>query len=103
MRHHPRSLAGSSSSALLPVLRAWLALGLLALVLLPPARGFSQAIGWLPFWLVAAPLLMLALAEHRQMAVLVGALARRRRRLHARRPQARLLRGRAAQRGVRAA
>lgn len=35
----------------------WLALGLLLSAALPAARGYSVAIGWLWYWLIAAPLL----------------------------------------------
>lgn len=83
-----------AASPVAPLLRTWLALGLLALALVPPARGYSEWIGWLPFWLAAAPLLMLAVAEHAQVAALVRALVARRRRLRGRRPQARPLRAR---------
>jgi hypothetical protein len=42
-------------------LRAWLGLGLLAMLLLPAARGHAHWIGWLPYWLVGWPALALAL------------------------------------------
>jgi hypothetical protein len=42
-------------------LRTWLGLGLLAVLLLPAARGHSHWVGWLPFWLLAWPALALAL------------------------------------------
>ena len=96
MTRHTAAIA--VSAPLTTAIRTWLALGLAALALLPAARGHSLLLGWLPFWLVLAPLLMLAVAEHRQMAAMLRALAVRRRRLHARRPQARLLRTRRAQR-----
>jgi len=35
----------------------WLALGVLLSVAIPSARGYSTAIGWLWYWLIAAPLL----------------------------------------------
>jgi hypothetical protein len=37
-------------------LRAAVAFGLFAVLLLPAGRGYSQAVGWLPLWLVAMPL-----------------------------------------------
>ena len=37
-------------------LRFAIALGLFAALLLPAGRGYSQALGWLPLWLVAMPL-----------------------------------------------
>lgn len=36
--------------------RAAVAFGLFAVLLLPAGRGYSQALGWLPLWLVAMPL-----------------------------------------------
>lgn len=41
------------------VLTQWLILGLLACVALPAARGYSQWIGWLWYWLLAAPAIAL--------------------------------------------
>jgi hypothetical protein len=63
----------------------WLGLGLLAVALVPAARGQSALIGYLPFWLVLAPASAL-LAVHRHAlaaawrAHLVRATPRRRRR-----------------------
>ena len=37
-------------------LRYFIAIGVTLLVLLPAARGFSAAVGWLPLWLLAMPL-----------------------------------------------
>lgn len=37
------------------LLTGWISLGLLALLMLPAARGFNEWIGWLPFWLLLAP------------------------------------------------
>ena len=37
-------------------LRAAVAFGLFAVLLLPAGRGYSQAVGWLPLWLLAMPL-----------------------------------------------
>lgn len=76
--------------ALLAALRTWLGLGLLALLLLPAARGHSLLIGWLPFWLVLAPLSALLAGERLRLAAAVSAWARRRRsRTRRRAPQAR--------------
>ncbi len=66
----------------------WLALGTLAVALLPAARGPSEAIGALPFWLVLAPAVsLLALYRHVLAAAwrarLVRATPRRRRRVAA--------------------
>lgn len=38
----------------------WIAGGLLLLAFVPAARGSSLWFGWLPFWLLCAPLLVLA-------------------------------------------
>ncbi|MBB5014784.1 hypothetical protein [Rehaibacterium terrae] len=73
----------------------WLALGALLLVLFPAARGYSAAVGWLPFWLLVAPGVSLCvLYRHRLRDRLAAARSRflvpgsRRRRL-LRRGQAR--------------
>lgn len=49
------------SHALSNALWLWLAAGLLACLLFPPLRGRDTLLGWLPFWLVAAPLIDLML------------------------------------------
>ena len=49
----------------------WFALGLAAWSLLPALRGYSPQAGWLSYWLVGAPLLVLA-TLHRE--TLVGRL-----------------------------
>jgi hypothetical protein len=41
----------------------WLALGVLALCLVPGWRGSTAWLGWGPYWLVAAPLIALAVAH----------------------------------------
>ncbi|UWX04839.1 hypothetical protein H1235_16285 [Pseudoxanthomonas sp. NC8] len=41
--------------ALEALLRRWLALGLLAVLLVPALRGSSALLGWWPMWLVAMP------------------------------------------------
>ena len=40
----------------------WLALGTLALLAWPAARGQTAWLGWAPYWAVVAPLLALAVA-----------------------------------------
>ncbi|HET7845377.1 MAG TPA: hypothetical protein VFL14_14565 [Xanthomonadales bacterium] len=58
----------------------WLALGLLAVVLLPAARTTHAWIGWLPFWLVCAPMLVLAqLGDAKQLVIALARRARPRR------------------------
>jgi hypothetical protein len=51
-----RRLAGAAC-------RAWIAAGVLLLAFLPAARGSVELFGWLPFWLLLAPLLVLAQLE----------------------------------------
>ena len=63
----------------------WFVLGAIAVVLVPAARGHSQLIGALPFWLVVAPgTALLVLYRHPLAAAwrarLVRATPRRRRR-----------------------
>jgi len=48
--------AAPLASPLEQPLRFAIALGLFAVLLLPAGRGYSQAVGWLPLWLVAMPL-----------------------------------------------
>lgn len=43
--------------------RGWVAAGLLLLAFVPSARGSVELLGWLPFWLLVAPLLVLAQVE----------------------------------------
>jgi hypothetical protein len=70
-------------------LRAWLGLGLLAVLLLPAARGHSYWVGWLPFWLLAWPALALALLHRsrwqnfRVRAIVPRRVRRRQARRHA--------------------
>ena len=44
-------------------LRSWVGLGLLALAFVPAARESSDLFGWMPFWLLGAPVLVLAQME----------------------------------------
>ena len=46
-----------------PLLVHWLTAGIVLVVLLPAARSYSLWVGWLPYWLVAAPLLCLAIID----------------------------------------
>lgn len=73
----------------------WLALGTLALIFVPALRGYDTWIGWLPFWLIAAPLInLLALHPHRLAALVPRFLVglRQRRQAVSRRNQAKPLR-----------
>jgi len=57
----------------------WLALGLVAVALLPAARATHDWLGWLPFWLVCAPALVLAqLGDARDLVRAVASRPRRR-------------------------
>lgn len=67
----------ASSSPWLPWLAAWLALGILTL-LLTPLTAWTALMGWAPaLWLVASPLLMLLMAEPRLPLKLLAASLRR--------------------------
>lgn len=77
----------------------WAGCGLAALLLIPAARESSATVGWLPFWLVVAPLVDLLLLDRVRLmalprAILVRARQRRRparqARRHARHRRARL-------------
>ncbi len=57
--HGPRIAIG--------IARVWLALGSVALLCLPGLRGDSTWIGWLPFWLVVAPLADLLILRWRSL------------------------------------
>jgi len=73
-------------------LTVWLALGAAALLLVPTWRGIDPWLGWLPFWLVVAPAIDLAVLRRRWIAARVrSACERALRRWRARRGQARLL------------
>ncbi len=61
-------------------LRRWLLLGGLILLVLPAARGSHPWLGWLPYWLVIAPSLSLALLHRARLAAWYRAPRRPRRR-----------------------
>ena len=46
----------------------WLALGVAAMLLIPHLRGNDPMFGWLPFWLVVAPLIDLAVLRRSWLA-----------------------------------
>ncbi len=60
--------------------RAWFATGVLLVALVPSARGSAELLGWLPFWLLVAPLIVLAQVEALDGFSSGVALARRSRR-----------------------
>ena len=50
---------------------SWFVFGAVVIALIPQARGMQSSIGWLPFWLVVAPLLDLAFVHrHRLLSTL---------------------------------
>lgn len=46
----------------------WLAGGAVACLLFPPLRGHDPLFGWMPFWLVAAPLIDMAVLRRMRVA-----------------------------------
>ena len=80
----PTPAAAPLASPFEQPLRFALALGLFAVLLLPAGRGYSQALGWLPLWLVAMPLsawwALHGFALPRWPAAAAGVIVRRRRR-----------------------
>ena len=53
----PTPAAAPLASPFEQPLRFAIALGLFVVLLLPAGRGYSQALGWLPLWLVGMPCL----------------------------------------------
>ena len=73
----------SEFSATELALWCWLVFGAVVMALIPQARGMQPLVGWLPFWLVVAPLLDLAFVHRDRLlstsrAVLVRARRRQR-------------------------
>ena len=76
-----------SANLLTPWLQRWLVLGALGCILSPALRGYSTLIGWIPFWLLAAPLLLLAIVHRHRLAAAPSVfLVRSRRRRNSFRP-----------------
>ncbi|MDE2085226.1 MAG: hypothetical protein KGI64_10225 [Xanthomonadaceae bacterium] len=46
----------------------WLSAGALACLMFAPLRGHDPLLGWLPFWLVAAPLIDLGVLHRHRLA-----------------------------------
>jgi hypothetical protein len=60
---------------------SWFVFGAVVIALIPQARGMQSSIGWLPFWLVVAPLLDLAFVHrHRLLSTSRSLLVQARRR-----------------------
>lgn len=55
MRHADNAVHDEFQPRLEGALRYALAIGTTLVLLLPGARGFSDAVGWLPLWLLAMP------------------------------------------------
>ena len=74
------------------LLAGWISLGLMALLMIPAARGFNEWVGWLPFWLLLAPFCSLLVLQRSRIARWLQArparpaLPRRRHAAQARRP-----------------
>ena len=84
----------------------WLALGASASLLVPALRGYNVYVGWLPFWLLAAPVVLLALTHRHRLAAALSAFlvgGRRRRTLFSRGQARRASRPRRVAHAVRAA
>jgi len=64
-------------------LTCWLVAGLAALICIPELRGSSPLFGWLPFWLIVAPAIDLAVLRRRSLMArtqeLLARVSRRRR------------------------
>ena len=71
-------------------LSCWLVLGCAALLCVPELRGSDPLIGWLPFWLVVAPAIDLAVLRRRSLIArtheLIARIRRRRRSARQARP-----------------
>lgn len=70
----------------------WLVAGAFACLLFPPLREHDPLLGWLPFWLVAAPLIDLVLLRRMSLIAAVRTLLVRRTRRRRPARQARRLR-----------
>ena len=74
------ALRPHASDPRLALLRGWLSVGVVLLVLLPPSQWHHATIGWLPYWLLVAPLISLALLRRRRLAAALAAFLDRGRR-----------------------
>lgn len=84
---HPRYLV-ASNVMLLRVLRLWIIVGVLCLIATPITAWHNHYIGWLPWWLLVAPMFSLALARRQPIAAALSAFlvyGRRRRKPSTRR------------------
>lgn len=66
---------------LTPWLLRWLAFGAIGSLLSPALRGYNTYVGWLPFWLLVTPALLLAIVHRDRLAAALSVfLVRSRRR-----------------------
>ena len=74
-------------------LSCWLVTGVAALICVPELRGSDPLVGWLPFWLIVAPAIDLAVLRRRSLIArtreLLARVSRRRRPLRQARPSRR--------------
>ncbi|MBB5209609.1 hypothetical protein [Chiayiivirga flava] len=80
-----------SARLLTPWLLRWLAFGAVGALLSPALRGYNVYVGWLPFWLLAAPIVLLMLVHRDRLAAALSVflVRSRRRRIRFRGAQAR--------------
>jgi len=65
--NHQAARSEDSLAQWTQALRIWLMVGALAVVCFPTLRGVDAWFGWMPFWLVVAPALDLAVLRRRQL------------------------------------
>jgi hypothetical protein len=88
------TLPCTSRKHLAGIARIWFIVGVAVLAFAPSAREVHPLLGWLPYWLLFAPLLVLAQCEARRMIAAASAAKQRvGAALRRRRPQARYRRG----------
>ncbi len=74
LEHQPRYFA-DLDAAFLRLLHAWIGVGLLSLIWLPLGDWHNHAIGWLPYWLLVAPLISLVLLRRQRIAAALSAIS----------------------------
>ena len=71
-RQSQPSLRAADHHMLDAALRGWLIIGALAFVLVPGLRSYHHLLGWLPYWLLIAPLAPLALLHRQSLSALIS-------------------------------
>lgn len=71
---HPR-IPADFDATFLRLLHVWIGAGSLSLIWLPFADWHNHAIGWLPYWLLVAPLISLALLRRQRIAAALSAIS----------------------------